>query len=225
MLMVWTILASHLSVTLQEVSFYLIVTIRGFVHVPFVLIWLIENKSSLWFALLPSWSILNSLLQSCVLFINSKWAFWSTRVGWRLRGVRGLELGVVEPCSFRSWSLNDRRQAQQRALLWEVIFLWEVSCHQLHFTRALTALSQPAVSHSSASCVEIRPHSTGGLLLGVLWAKLRHLGAPPLHCVLVASDTAVLQTCQYVWPFLGAPYLRLVCIMCKQPWHVTEYVL
>ena len=186
--MVWTILASHLSVTLQEVSFYLIVTIRGFVRVPFVLIWLIENKSSLWFALLQSWSILNSLLQSCVLFINSKWAFWSTRVGCRLRGAQGLELGVGEPCSFLSRSLSDRRQAQHRALLCEVIFLWEVSCHQLYFTRAPTAPSQPAVSQSSASCVEICPHSTGGLLLGVLWA---YWGIwAPHHC----TASCLLQT-------------------------------
>lgn len=186
--MVWTILASHLSVTLQEVSFYLIVTIRGFVRVPFVLIWLIENKSSLWFALLQSWSILNSLLQNCVLFINSKWAFWSTRVGCRLRGAQGLELGVGEPCSFLSRFLSDRRQAQHRALLCEVIFLWEVSCHQLYFTRAPTAPSQPAVSQSSASCVEICPHSTGGLLLGVLWA---YWGIwAPHHC----TASCLLQT-------------------------------
>ena len=137
----------------------------------------------------------------------------TSQSGIQIEGRVRVGTGCGRPCSFLSWSLNDRRQAQHRALLWEVIFLAQLSSAVFHQETCgphpTCCVLEQCQLLGAASTQHRKAHA------GVLWAKLRHLGTPPLYCVLVASGTVALQTSQYIWPLLGVPHLRLMMVICK----------
>lgn len=48
---------------------------------------------------------------------------------------------------------------------------------------------------------------------GVLQAKVRHPGTPPLYCGLGVSGTTALQNSWYIWPSLVVPHLGLMMVI------------